>query len=91
MRASFRSEPHRAFLIVAALAATGVGVSAEVLREMGKLQSAVGKAIIGYGVIGDVLALGAMSGAKNPMGGRLTFTIALLTLSPEEERFCWMR
>lgn len=57
----FGFEPGRASLIGVALAATSIAITADVLRELGKLDSAAAKAIIGAAVIDDVLALLALS------------------------------
>ena len=46
-----------AIFIGTALTATSVAITANVLREMGKLQSDVAKAIIGAAVIDDILGL----------------------------------
>ncbi len=52
---------HRAIIIGVALTATSIAITADTLREMGQLNSAVAKAIIGAAVIDDVLALAALS------------------------------
>ena len=50
---SFRSS----IFVGTALTATSIAITANVLREMGRLQTAAAKAIIGAAVIDDVLAL----------------------------------
>jgi len=57
----FDFEPGRASLIGVALSATSIAITADVLRELGKLDSAAARAIIGAAVIDDVLALLALS------------------------------
>lgn len=57
----FGFDPGRASLIGVALSATSIAITADVLREMGKLDSTAAKAIIGAAVIDDVLALLALS------------------------------
>ncbi len=57
----FDFEPGRASLIGVALSATSIAITADTLREMGKLDSPAAKAIIGAAVIDDVLALLALS------------------------------
>ncbi len=58
--------------IATALTATSIAITANVLREMGKLQTAAGKAIIGAAVIDDILALLALSVAEGSVGGSLS-------------------
>jgi Kef-type K+ transport system membrane component KefB len=50
-----------AIFIGTALTATSIAITANVLREMGKLQTSAAKAIIGAAVIDDVLSLLALS------------------------------
>jgi Kef-type K+ transport system membrane component KefB len=76
----YHFEPHRAFLIGVALGATGITISAEVLREPGKLRSAVGKTIIGAGVIGNELALVGISLAKEIGAALFSFHVTSLTV-----------
>ncbi|MDX2464765.1 MAG: cation:proton antiporter [Porticoccus sp.] len=57
----FDFEPGRASLIGVALSATSIAITADTLRELGKLDSTAAKAIIGAAVIDDVLALLALS------------------------------
>jgi Kef-type K+ transport system membrane component KefB len=54
---SFGFDFATAIFIGTALTATSVAITANVLREMGKLQSDVAKAIIGAAVIDDILGL----------------------------------
>jgi len=57
----FGFEMQRAMFIGLALSATSVAITADVLRELGKLNSSAAKIIIGAAVIDDVLALLALS------------------------------
>ncbi|MDD5287591.1 MAG: cation:proton antiporter [Dehalococcoidales bacterium] len=52
-----------------ALTATSIAITANVLREMGKLQTGVAKAIIGVAVIDDILALLALSVSEGIVTG----------------------
>jgi Kef-type K+ transport system membrane component KefB len=62
-----------------ALTATSIAITANVLREMGKLQTATAKAIIGAAVIDDVLALLALSVSEGIVSGELSSTVILIT------------
>lgn len=70
----FGFEPGRASLIGVALAATSIAITADVLRELGKLDSAAAKAIIGAAVIDDVLALLALSISINAGSNDTSFS-----------------
>jgi Kef-type K+ transport system membrane component KefB len=61
-----------------ALTATSIAITANVLREMGKLQTETAKAIIGAAVIDDILALLALSLSQGIVSGELS-SISLLT------------
>ncbi len=63
-----------------ALTATSIAITANVLREMGKLQTEPAKAIIGAAVIDDVLALLALSASEGIVSGELSLTSLLATL-----------
>lgn len=85
----FDFEPGRASLIGVALSATSIAITADTLRELGKLNSAAAKAIIGAAVIDDVLALLALSISLEASSGTLSLpdvglmlgkAIAFLTL-----------
>lgn len=65
-------EHHRAVIIGVALTATSIAITADTLREMGKLSSPVAKAIIGAAVIDDVLALAALSIANEMATGTVS-------------------
>ncbi|MCR4337279.1 MAG: cation:proton antiporter [Candidatus Omnitrophica bacterium] len=61
-----------------ALTATSIAITANVLKEMGKLQTEAAKAIIGAAVIDDVLALLALSLSKQLVDGAFSpYTIIL--------------
>lgn len=57
-----------------ALTATSIAITANVLKEMGKLQTEAAKAIIGAAVIDDVLALLALSLSEQIVGGSLSLS-----------------
>jgi Kef-type K+ transport system membrane component KefB len=58
-----------AIFIGTALTATSIAITANVLREMGKLQTDAAKAIIGAAVIDDILSLLALSISSELVGG----------------------
>lgn len=60
-----------------ALTATSIAITANVLKEMGKLQTEAAKAIIGAAVIDDVLGLLALSLSKQIVGGALSFSTVI--------------
>ncbi len=62
-----------------ALTATSIAITANVLREMDKLQTAPAKAIIGAAVIDDILALLALSVSEGVVSGTLSFATLLIT------------
>jgi Kef-type K+ transport system membrane component KefB len=62
-----------------ALTATSIAITANVLREMGKLQTDAAKAIIGAAVIDDVLALLALSVSEGVVSGELSAVSLLVT------------
>ncbi|HAS27801.1 MAG TPA: cation:proton antiporter [Dehalococcoidia bacterium] len=73
-----------AVFIGVALAATSIAITANVLREMGKLQTEAAKAIIAVAVVDDVLALlflsmaeGVVSGEISPLSILITAVIAI--------------
>tara|TARA_R110001592_G_scaffold309760_1_gene584185 strand:+ start:25217 stop:26389 length:1173 start_codon:yes stop_codon:yes gene_type:complete len=68
----FDFEPGRASLIGVALSATSIAITADTLRELGKLDSTAAKAIIGAAVIDDVLALLALSISLKASSGDLS-------------------
>jgi Kef-type K+ transport system membrane component KefB len=62
-----------------ALTATSIAITANVLREMGKLQTNAARAIIGAAVIDDILALLALSISEGVVSGKLSAASVLLT------------
>ncbi len=62
-----------------ALTATSIAITANVLREMGKLQTEAAKAIISAAVIDDVLALLALSVSEGIVTGELSSISLLIT------------
>ena len=70
----FDFDTSRAVLIGVILSATSIAITADTLRELGKLQSREAKLIIGAAVIDDVLALLALSMAEQISTGSLTLS-----------------
>jgi Kef-type K+ transport system membrane component KefB len=62
-----------------ALTATSIAITANVLREMGKLNTEVARAIIGAAVIDDVLALLALSLSEGLVSGTISVTSLVIT------------
>jgi Kef-type K+ transport system membrane component KefB len=62
-----------------ALTATSIAVTANVLKEMGKLQTDAAKAIIGAAVVDDILALLVLSLSESIVSGSIAFLPILLT------------
>lgn len=83
------AHPIAHWFLAASLSATSVGITARVLRDMGKVQSAEGQIILGAAVIDDVLGLlvlavmvGLAGGATAAAGGAsngLLATLAIVT------------
>ena len=63
-----------------ALTATSIAITANVLREMGKLHTEAAKAIIGAAVIDDVLSLLALSFSKQIVDGSLSFAAVIMPM-----------
>lgn len=63
-----------------ALTATSIAITANVLREMGKLQTEAAKAIIGAAVIDDILGLMALSVSEGIVSGDITALPLLLAI-----------
>jgi Kef-type K+ transport system membrane component KefB len=61
------------------LTATSIAITANVLREMGKLQTEAAKAIIGAAVIDDVLALLALTLSEGIVSGDFSATAFMIT------------
>jgi len=68
----FGFESHKAALIGVAFTATSIAITADTLRELGKLQTPAAKAIIGAAVIDDILALLALSVTQQMATGSLS-------------------
>ncbi len=66
---AFGFDTSSAIFIGTALTATSIAITANVLREMGKLQTDAAKAIIGAAVIDDVLSLLALSVSSDVVEG----------------------
>ncbi len=62
-----------AVFVGTALTATSIAITANVLREMGKLQTDAAKAIIGAAVIDDVLSLLALSISEQVVSGSFSW------------------
>jgi Kef-type K+ transport system membrane component KefB len=62
-----------------ALTATSIAITANVLREMGKLQTETAKAIISAAVIDDILALLALSASEGLVSGNLDVISLIIT------------
>ncbi len=63
-----------------ALTATSIAITANVLKEMGKLQTDAAKAIIGAAVIDDVLSLLMLSISKQIVIGNFSFLVTSLVI-----------
>jgi Kef-type K+ transport system membrane component KefB len=61
----------KALLIGVTLTATSIAITADTLREMGKLQTEVAKTIIGAAVIDDILALTALAFTQHFSSGSI--------------------
>jgi Kef-type K+ transport system membrane component KefB len=68
-----------AVFIGVALSATSIAITANVLREMGKLQTEAAKAIIAVAVVDDVLALLFLSVAEGVVSGDISVGSLLIT------------
>ena len=64
-----------------ALTATSIAITANVLREMGKLQTDAARAIIAAAVIDDILGLMALSSSQGLVSGDLSAVSVLVTLA----------
>lgn len=69
-----------ALFIGVALTATSIAITADTLREMGRLRSRAAKAIIGAAVVDDVLALLALSMAQQTIHGDFHWWTGLVGL-----------
>ena len=64
-----------------ALTATSIAITANVLKEMGKLQTDAAKAIIGAAIIDDVLSLLALSISGEIVSGEMTLPFLLFQIA----------
>jgi len=76
----FKFDFKASIFIGTALTATSIAITANVLREMGKLQTVAAKAIIGAAVVDDILALIALSLSESIVSGTLAFVPIFLTI-----------
>lgn len=77
---AFGFEFAKAIIIGVALSATSIAITADTLREMGKLKSEAAKAIIGAAIIDDVLALLALSVSQQMATGDIDYIVSLIFL-----------
>jgi Kef-type K+ transport system membrane component KefB len=64
--------------IAVAVTATSIAITADVLREMGRLQTPAARAIIGAAVVDDILALLCLSVVQQTLGGTFSARRTLL-------------
>jgi Kef-type K+ transport system membrane component KefB len=76
----FDLDVNSSLFIGVAITATSIAITADVLREMGRLQTAAAKAIIGAAVVDDVLALLALSVVQQMVTGSLSAGQTVLVL-----------
>ncbi len=77
---AFGFESSKAIIVGVALTATSIAITADTLRELGKLDSEAAKAIIGAAVIDDVLALLALAAATQISAGEIAVGALAFTL-----------
>ncbi len=75
--AAFSFDTNSAIFIGTASTATSIAITANVLEEMGKLQTRAARAVMGAAIIDDVLALLALAFSEQLMGGSLD-TLSIL-------------
>jgi Kef-type K+ transport system membrane component KefB len=78
---AFSYDYKASIFIGTSLTATSIAITANVLREMGKLQTGAAKAIIGAAVIDDVLALLALSISEGIVSGELSVVPLIIIVS----------
>jgi len=78
---SFGFDFGASIFIGTALTATSIAITANVLKEMDKLQTKAAKAIIGAAIIDDVLALLALSISGRIVSGALSLPFILITIA----------
>lgn len=81
LAAAFSFDFNTSVFIGTALTATSIAITANVLREMGKLQSKAAQAIIGAAVIDDVLALLALTVSEGLVSGTLALAPVLVAVA----------
>lgn len=69
---AFGYDTLRSLFVAVALTATSIAITADTLREMGRLQSTAAKAIIGAAVVDDVLALLALGIVRQLAQGEMS-------------------
>ncbi|MFC1874257.1 cation:proton antiporter [Chloroflexota bacterium] len=77
---AFKFDIGASIFIGTALTATSIAITANVLKEMGKLGTEAAKAIIGAAIIDDVLSLLALSISEGIVSGRLSLLTISLTI-----------
>jgi len=77
---AFNFDFKAAVFIGTALTATSIAVTANVLREMGKLQTNAARAIIGAAVVDDILALLVLSLSESIVSDTLAFLPIFITV-----------
>jgi Kef-type K+ transport system membrane component KefB len=77
---AFGKDNNASIFIGTALTATSIAITANVLKEMGKLQTDAARAIIAAAVIDDVLSLLALSTSEGLVSGDLSWSSILITL-----------
>jgi len=78
---AFRMEWHHALFLGAVLTATSVSISAQTLREIGRLRSREGSTILGAAIIDDVLGVLVFALVMSLSGeGNMFFTIGKMIL-----------
>jgi len=76
----FGFDSDASIFIGTALTATSIAITANVLKEMGRLDTDAAKAIIGAAIIDDVLSLLALTIAEESVSGDLSVSVVLLTV-----------
>ena len=76
---AFHFDFNASVFIGTALTATSIAITANILREMGKLNTDAARAIIAAAVIDDVLALLALSVSEGLVSGNVSISTLILT------------
>jgi Kef-type K+ transport system membrane component KefB len=71
---AFGYDLQRSLFVAVALTATSIAITADTLREMGRLQTPAAKAIIGAAVVDDVLALLALGVVRQTAQGEMSLS-----------------